>query len=149
MEKYNEKDSYAVTLGKKIGLSLLDIAGASEKEKQEYLERVDEKMEEKTAKKEEREKAETPSDYLEKFLTNLSEGKKAKDYAEENGGKIESLHITDASGEIYLKIEMVENSDGEQYHIVQQLDKEGWTISQEADKTLGIQTSHPVHFEDK
>lgn len=137
MEKYNEKDSFAVTLGKKIGLSLLDIAGASEQDKQEYLEKVDEKMAENKAKKEESEKKETPSDYLEKFLTNLTEGKKAKDYAEENGGKI------------YLKIEMVETSEGEKYHIVKQLDKEDWTISQEADKTLGIQTSHPVHFEDK
>lgn len=136
MEKYNEKDSFAVTLGKKIGISLLDIAGASEQDKQE-------------GQKREREKTETPSDYLEKFLTNLTEGKKAKDYAEENGGKIESLHITDASGEIYLKIEMVESGDGEKFHIVKQLDKEDWTISQEADKTLGIQTSHPVHFEDK
>lgn len=149
MEKYNEKDSAAVTLGKKIGLSIMGLAGASEQEKQEYLERVDEKMAENKAKKEEREKKETPSDYLEKFLTNLTEGKKAKDFAEENGGKIESLHITDASGKIYLKIEMVETSEGEKYHIVKQLDKEDWTISQEADKTLGIQTSHPVHFEDK
>lgn len=149
MEKYNEKDSFAVTLGKKIGLSLLDIAGASEKEKQEYLERVDKEMEENKAKKEEREKKGKPSDYAEKFLKNLTEGKKAKDYAEENGGKIESLHITDASGEIYLKIEMVETSEGEKYHIVKQLDKEDWTISQKVDKALGIQTSHPVYFEDK
>lgn len=149
MEKYNEKDSFAVTLGKKIGISLLDIAGALEQDKQEYLERVDKNMEENKAKKEEHEKTETLSDYLEKFLTKLTEGKKAKDYAEENGGKIESLHITDASGEIYLKIEMVESGDGEKFHIVKQLDKEDWTISQEADKTLGIQTSHPVHFEDK
>lgn len=78
MEKYSEKDSFAVTLGKKIGLSLLDIAGASEQDKKEYLERVDEKMAENKVKKEEREKKEMPSDYLEKFLTNLTEGKKPK-----------------------------------------------------------------------
>lgn len=35
-------------------------------------------MAENKAKKEEREKKETPSDYLEKFLTNLTEGKKPK-----------------------------------------------------------------------
>lgn len=29
MKKYNEKDSFAVTLGKKIGLSLMEFAGAS------------------------------------------------------------------------------------------------------------------------
>lgn len=144
MEKYNEKDSFAVTLGKKIGLSLLDIAGASEKEKQEYLERVDEKMAENKAKKEECEKMESTAEDLRKFLICVSAGKKAKKCA-----KIESLHITDASGKIYLKIEMIETEEGEKYHIVKQLDKEDWTISQEADKTLGIQISHPVYFEDK
>lgn len=56
MKKYNEKDSFAVTLGKKIGLSLMEFAGASEEEKQEYLERVDKKMAENKAKKEECEK---------------------------------------------------------------------------------------------
>lgn len=149
MEKYNEKDSFAVTLGKKIGLSLLDIAGASEKEKQEYLERVDEKMAENKAKKEECEKMESTAEDLRKFIICVSAGKEAKKCAEENGAKIESLHITDASGKIYLKIEMIETEEGEKYHIVKQLDKEDWTISQEADKTLGIQISHPVYFEDK
>lgn len=149
MKKYNEKDSFAVTLGKKIGLSLLDIAGASEKEKQEYLERVDKKMAENKAKKEECEKTESTAEDLRKFLICVSAGKEAKKCAEEKGAKIESLHITDKSGEIYLKIEMIETEEGEKYHIVKQLDKEDWTISQEADKTLGIQTSNPVHFEDK
>lgn len=106
-------------------------------------------MAENKAKKEECEKTESTAEDLRKFLICVSAGKEAKKCAEENGAKIESLHITDESGEIYLKIEMIETEEGEKYHIVKQLDKEDWTISQEADKTLGIQTSHPVHFEDK
>ena len=56
----------------------MDIAGASEQDKKEYLERVDEKLAENKTKKEECEKMESTAEDLRKFLICVSAGKEAK-----------------------------------------------------------------------